>query len=293
MEKQKMSFERYLSGTLEESRARLPETVVDDILKILSLNPNEIRTSFDQNFSETTKEQLWDDLIFTIWKWGRPSPSQTGTTLSDLKKHSAKSKKLLHDSLKMLEGMKYDAVYKAGTMSKEFIFANDVRIKSTLLKKRGSLMAFPMGAAILHKKKTGKFPELYIFDRELKEAIEKLENIIPYFDEVIEDFSESMPGRGKKKEGKDISDMLIYQLCHIYKKYTGKAPSTNSVGDSVSNPSGVTGKVIPFLKTILPYTEYGQAKTDIALMGRVKRLKEKEPSIPTWQNHKIWQNSKK
>jgi hypothetical protein len=243
----------------------------------------------------TAKEKLWDDLVAAIWRCGKPSPTESETTSTELKNHTKKLKSQLEKTLNVLKKMEYISLLKEGTTSKDFIVANRVRQKSETMRANsiGTQPQF-ISAFIVEQEyeKKGECEKHYPFDHELSQAIVALEKISPYFDEVCSDLARTTERKGHTNDVKDNNDELIWALCDIYKQYTGEIPTSSMNADGVK----ATGKIIPFLQAILPHTAYIKAAsvgaqknlslTDSALNARLRRLRNNKKYAPLWYGNK-------
>ena len=257
-------FDSSFDGPIEESRARLPEDVVDKVVRILSLDPNAPSTS--NGHQETIKEQIWDRLVFLISRYGGPIPSQTGTAPKQLQNHALSLQKQLQDALCALDSMTYAQVFADDDHKKDFMVAYRLRLESC--PKDSPNLFHSEAAAKYMQEKTGTWPELYPFDRELTQTIASLERLTSYFDPVLAELSGAVKGRGQQKDGKDKFDTLICGLCALYKDCTGEAPTT-----SPKESGDATGRIIPLLQAVLPVAGYGGEITAWALQKKVDRLK--------------------
>ncbi len=267
---------------IKENRMLLPENVVDKAVTILNFDPDEPSFTKNPDFPRTKKEELWDELVYAIHLGKLPTPSEIGATPNEIKKYAAEKNKLFQKFLIMLKETEYDALHHDRAIDMPTAFAYCLRKKSVDLKKDGDRLE------VLRPSKSDKdsFFNAYPYDQVLARAIPALEKMATYFEGAAQELSESVPGTGKGKAGKDRSDDLVFRLCGIYKKYTGEIPISNqSVNYNAADSHRVTGRIIPFLRLILELTAYNQELTDIALMGRVRRLRENKKYASLWVEH--------
>jgi len=272
------------SRTLEESRIRLPEQLIDEVLKILRKHCSDDRECFKPTKLQATKGEIWDRLISLISRLGGASPTAIGITPKHLKTYAESIEKRLTASLAALKEMTYEHIYEVGVLSKEFIISNGLRPYSLPRDKPG--LFYSEGHALLEKQRTNQWPELYPLDHDLITAIAALERIILCSRTFALELNKAVSGRGLNKEGKNNSDQFIYQLCRLYREYTGCPPRASYTGSSSINKGVVTGGIIDLLKAVLPYTSIDQTDTDIALQKRIQRLSKKKDFADIWQDSK-------
>lgn len=274
----------YFTGTREESRARLPQECVDMAVKALGIDPDLPAINNDKLCPRTQKEELWDDLIFVIWRFGKPTPTQLGTTPAELKKHAKFLNDELQSFLSLLNSLQYGPLFDLGTMTKEFVIADRLRSKSEIMRSNASKTPgnFVAAGYIMQDYESNKAWGLhYPFDKELSAAISALEKLRPYFDEVLKDSVNAVPSKGKLKKAKSDHDNLIYSLCIIFKKFTGVIPRSSPRDDGTA-----TGKIIPFLQAVLPHTSYGRELTAWGLQKKLERLSKMKNYKSLWQDTK-------
>lgn len=269
--------ERFFDGTVDEWLAQLPEDAVDKAVKFLEIDPDEtmVPTGYspisNDLFPHTAKICLWKDLVHVIHRWGMPSPSTLETSPAHLKRYVTNFQKHLSKASEVLKALEYQAMYDAGTITKEFKAGYGLRQVSEVMRanrgKTGGNFIAPL-AIKQEYDSNGVWGKHYPIDTDIENASHALENIIAYTEKLLQDPSYRSAKQGTKKKGKDDDDTLVWALCHIYKKYTGEAPAT-----SIRNEGTATGRIIPFLQLILPFTAYQFQITDWALSAKVNRLK--------------------
>lgn len=278
--------ERFFDGTVDEWLAQLPEDTIDKTIKILEIDPDEtmVPTGYsplgNDSFQLTVKGCLWKDLVHVVHRWGMPSPSTLETSPANLKAYVVNLQKHLSKARETLKALEYQAMYDAGSMSKEFTVGYGLRQVSEVMRankeKTGGNFIAPL-AIKQEYDSNGVWGKHYPIDTDIENASHALENIIAYTENLLKDPSYRSAKQGTKKKGKDDGDTLVWALCHIYKKYTGEAPRT-----SARNEGTATGRIIPFLQLLLPFTAYSLQITDWALSAKVNRLKRHKKHGSLW-----------
>ena len=207
----------------------------------------------------------------------RTSPVKLKSYATDLKKNLSKA-------VDTLETLEYEAIFKTGTMSKEFTVAFAMRQYSELVRREteGIRTGFISPLDIKQAFESDEdWQKHYPLDDEIEAAKFALQKITLYIDRLLEDRVYKPSPRGKNKKGKNNSDYLIWALCYIYKKYTGETPTSSAREDGTA-----TGKIIPFLQLTLNQSSYLYEKTDWALEKKIRELK----SHPV--HGKLWKDAK-
>ena len=287
--------ENYFSGSEVDWLNQIPEGLVDTVIGMLSLNPSEemIPEGYSPIKSSpnyyNVKTCLWRDLVKIIHRWGMPSPTELNTSPSNLRKHTSDIRSVLSDALEVMRSLEYEALFEKGTMTKEFMVADRIRQASEVIcataEGRRMFLVSPLIVKQEHHDR-GKWGKYYPFDHELEPTISSLEKMVGYVDKVLKDSEKSIAARGKKKKAKDDYDALLWGLCHVYKKYTGKAPVSWNTGTSAINAGQITGAIIPFLQTILPYTFYGYDQSAVALQKKIERIRKSKKFADVWTDSK-------
>lgn len=258
MRKSKFIMETYFSGDAKEWLNQIPESVIDKAIQILEFDPDKemepkgyTTVHRDLSWWNTAKVCFWGDLVRVIHRWGLPSPSELGTSPANLRDHAEDLKRKLHEALDVLKALEYGPLYEKGTMTKEFIIANRIRQASEIahaaVEGRNCTFVAPVAIKQEYEGKT-HWEKHYPFDHELEDTINGLEKIARYTDKVLADAQNAVPSTGTKKKAKDNNDYLVWGLCHLYKKYTGKLPISWNTGTSAINANQFTGSIIPFLQ---------------------------------------------
>lgn len=283
-------MESYFSGDAIEWLNQIPESVIDEAIKILEISPDEYMkpTGYcpvdNDQFQHTVKTCLWKDLVHAIRIWGIPSPTEMQTSPSKLKSHATDLKKNLSKTVDILEALEYEEIFQTGTMSKEFTVAFAMRQYSELVRREtegirtGFISPLDIKQAFEDE---GDWQKHYPLDDEIEAAKSALQKITLYIDRLLEDRVYKPSPRGENKKGKDNSDYLIWALCYIYRKYTGKIPTSSARKDGTA-----TGKIIPFLQLILDQSSYSYEKTDWALEKKIRELKSHPTHGTLWQDAK-------
>lgn len=295
MTKTNLIMESYFSGDAIEWLNQIPESLIDEAIQILEIDPNEYMkpTGYcpvdNDQFQCTVKTCLWKDLVHAIRRWGIPSPTEMQTSPSKLKSHATDLKKNLSKAVDTLEALEYEAIFRTGTMSKEFTVAFAMRQYSELLRREteGIRTGFISPLDIKHAfEADGDWQKHYPLDDEIEAAKAALQKITLYIDRLLEDRVYKPSATGTSKKGKDNYDTLIWALCYIYKKYTGKVPISWNTGTSAINAGKYTGSIIPFLQTILPHTAYTGKITPGALQKKIIRIKDAGKYKDVWSDSK-------
>ena len=256
-------FKGYFQGTIEESRARLPERVVDDVLEVMSLDPDQI---VEAGHSETVKERVWDWLASLIASYGGPGPTETETTPKMLQKKAQADAKKLRDAEKILRNLTYEFLYSSANAESNAAISHSLRRAS--LPKDGPRVFHGQHAAKYEYDRVGAWPVLYPFDTQLGEAIASLERMISYHGTFLEEVAPLVGRRGKRKEGKERFDTLIARLCGMYEQLTGKPATSYPRADGT-----ISGNIIPVLQAVLPLALYTGETSAGALQKKVMRLR--------------------
>lgn len=283
-------MESYFTGAPEEWLGQLDENIVDRAIEILSINPNEEMeptgySPIDNSlFQRTVKVCLWKDLVQVIHRWGMPSPTKMQTSPSRLKAHADNVKGKLSEAVEVLESLQYEAIYKDGTLSKEFKFGYGLRQASELMRVGFGSGKSPFISPLDIKQQyesDGFWKNHYPIDDDIESGLKTLRKLIRSIDQLQDDpiYKPSEPG--KRKRGKDGYDTLVWALCYLYKKYTGEMPISSSQDDGTAS-----GKIIPFLQAILPSTAYSFELTDWALEQKIRRLKQHKIHGKLWKDGK-------
>lgn len=287
----KFIMESHFTGTAEEWLNQLDEKIVDKAIKILAINPNEKMepsgyAPIDNSlFQKTVKVCLWKDLVQSIHRWGMPSPTKMQTSPSQLKAHAKNVKEQVMGAVDALESIKYGTIFKAGTLSKEFKFGYGLRQASELIRVGFGTGRSPFISPLDIKQQyesDGYWGQHYPIDSDIENAITILKKITRSIEQLQADPIYKPANQGKRKKGKDDYEMLVWALCHLYKKYTGKPPIS-----SARDEKQASGKIIPFLRAVLPSTAYPYKTTPWALEQRIRRLRKHKT------HGKLWKDSKK
>lgn len=287
--------ELWFSGDAMQWLNQIPESLIDFAIQILEINPKEYMEPSgycpvdNDQFEHTVKTCLWKDLVQVTHRWGMPTPTKMQTSPSELKNYATNLKKDISKALYVLESLEYDKILTAGTMSREFTVAFAIRQYSELVRREteGIRTSFisPLEIKKAYKNK-GSWQKHYPLDDDIEAAKFALKKITLYIDRLLEDRVYKPSVRGTKKKGKDNYDMLIWALCLIYKKYTGKVPISWNTGTSAINAGEYTGTIIPFLQAVLPYTAYTGKLTPAALQKKIIRIKNSRKYKDVWQDSK-------
>ncbi len=274
----------FISPLNEALNCLIPEPVVDDIIGILSIDLAKMWPSYNSDpfVQYAVKESLHREIAWAIHSYRR-SPSDLGTTPSKIKKYMVKSRKTLFEALILLEDWGYETLFEIGTETKEYLAANSVRQKSKLAQPENDGAGPSFTATDLFKKqeyeKNGQWGKYCPFDHDRLQAIEALNQTIAHLDFALEDVIANINGRGIKKKANENTDKFFLLACHIYKKYTGKPPVSWNTGTAALNSHQFTGKIIPFLRAILPYTQYRGEITPDALQAKIARMRKDNPEF--------------
>ncbi len=256
-------FDGYFQGTVEESRARLPEQVVDDAIKAMSLDPER---AAENGHHGTLKEWVWDWLASLIASYGGPGPTEIETTPKMLQKKAQADAKKLREAADVLRNLTYESLYSSNGTQSSAAISHSLRRAS--LPKEGPRAFHGQHAAKYHHERFGVWPVLYPFDRQLDDAITSLEQMISYHGTFLKEVAPQVRGRGEQKEGKERFDTLIARLCEMYEQLTNKPAISFPREDSTA-----TGGIIPFLQAVLPSAQYKGEITDWALQQKVMRMR--------------------
>jgi len=257
----------YFNGSMH---GQIDEDVVDEVIEVLSIKSDEViwHSPFYEFYQKTTKECLWDDLAIAIYSSGKASATEQGTSPFILKEHLEALETKISKATEALKSMEYEALFKKGLQTREFIAAKIIRGKSKAMNPRIAKKYRNVAPSYIQQEyeRTGKCGKYCPFDDDLPTTVATLETISSYVVSALEDLKETMKGRGVKKPAKDNSDALFWQLCLIYKKYTRKHPTFwLKDGD-------FTGDIILFLQVILPHTSYKGKTTPSALQKKFSRM---------------------
>ena len=105
-----------------------------------------------------------------------------------------------------------------------------------------------------------------------------LEKILDAAHNLLQDSKYIPPKKGTKKKGKKNYDDLLWALCTLFKKYTGKIPNAY-----VGFDEKVVGEIIPFLQAALPLSSYSFSITGSALEKKIREMK-KSPNYKSLWN---------
>jgi hypothetical protein len=264
-------------GTIEEQCSCVPESCVDEVIKIFNLDPDSLTEQYFPAWHPITlKTKLWIQISDIVRRFWVPTPTEAGTTPKKCKELAETLRGQLLSTLNMMKNLQWEEIYDYGEVSREFMVADIARRQSAHLKSKRdgtSMQVFAGGFAKQSKELRNKWPELYPFDSELKNAIDSVEPLVTYFDGAVEYYQNEIKGRGEVKRGKMHSDRCIVSICFLYKEITGKEPSSWPTGSIAVNSGQYTGKIIPLLQAILPHVSYNQEITPAALQKRLQRLK--------------------
>lgn len=271
-------MESYFAGTAEEWLGQIDEDIIDKAIEILSINPNdEMKPSGyspvdNDQLKHTVKVCLWKDLVQVVHRWGMPPPTKMQTSPSQLKSHANEAKEKLSKALEALEALRYEAIYKEGTLTKEFKFGYGLRQASELIRVGFGTGRSPFISPLAIKKQhdnDGFWKHHYPLDKDIEDAAKILSKIVRSIDQLLDDPIYKPSALGKRKKGKDDYDTLLWALCYLYKRYTGEMPISSAQDDGRA-----TGKIIQFLQIVLPSTSYPLQLTDWALERKIRRLKD-------------------
>lgn len=236
-----------------EIRPPLSEETVDKIISILDVDAS---APFQEG-SQTIKTALWGQLDSLLRFSNRFSLHDHDATPSKLRDHLAKSQGTLGSALDLLKNIQGEIADSESPiyLSKERVVTDRLREKS---KTEPHLSSGLMG---------WDWPRP--FDSDLSSAIFALEKVVSHFDLVHEDAANAVAGRGQNKPENFWSHYFLFELCRIYRDFTGEVPKT-----AVKEGGTALGRVIPFVESILPSTAYPLEKTQWALEKAIRSLKE-------------------
>jgi hypothetical protein len=286
-------METYFDGTLEEWLNQIPEMLIDDVIRILDIDPTEYQvpsgySPFDvKEYPHDIKTCLWKDLVHIIARWGIPAPVHLETSPSQMKEYAEDIHKKISKSLEVLKALSYEKIYSKGSMTKEFKFAFGLRQISELLNRNrgGDRRSFISPLVIKQEyEDSGSWEEHYPLDQDIKSAEKALSNILEAITVLQKDRDYTASKGGEKKKGKDRHDTLIWALCYVYKKYTGKSPMSWNTGTSAFNSGQFTGGILPFLQIVLPYTAYSGSLESGALQKKIMRIKKSGKHKDVWSD---------
>lgn len=291
MTKTNLIMEPYFSGDPTEWLNQIPESIIDQAIQILEIDPDKEMepkgyspVERDLSWWNTAKACFWGDLVQVIHRWGMPSPSQMQTSPAKLRKHATDIQHKLSEAADTIKSLEYPSLFAKGTMTKDFKFGYGLRQVSEVLRanKEGNIRQM-VGPLVIKQEyeSEGEWRKHYPFDHDMETALNALENMIGAINHLLGDQNYIVAERGKKKKGKDNYDLLVWGLCRLYKKYTGETPISSAREDGTA-----TGKIIPFLQLALNQSSYTYEKTDWALEKKIRELR----SHPT--HGKLWQDAK-
>lgn len=243
----------------EDSWAKfVSETTIDDIINIFEINHK--KANLDPHIN--LKEKLWFELACIAYVWGAPSSTKLKTSPTQMKVYTKQVKSNVLGTLKFLENVH------GLPLSETWIETQDI---------------------LLAKAIYGHFDDAYdeiAFRDDFQEIIEKLKKVLG----GIEAFEKTLPNNSQKqgvsKPSKDKHDILIRQLCAVYKRYTGQEPIAWNTGTSALNDKQIIGDIILFLQAVLSNTFYSGDIGAEALQKKIYRM------MKTGKYPEIWLSNK-
>jgi hypothetical protein len=279
------------AGKFSDYLGQFPESDVDKAIKIMGLDlcktykiSSRVKDFYNPK-EDDLKTALHCDLIHIIKRWGKSSPYNIKQSPKQMKDHLKKVKRSYESALCNLEKFLYQNIYDQGTLSTDFKLGYGIRQISAVNESNKTGKRLQIVSPLVIKQEyedTLNWGEHYPYDLLENQLKDNLLSMINYLNLLIEDYQRKIKPRGKDNKGKDDNDKLIWALCHIFKKYSGKEPISWHTGTSSMNPNQVTGAIIPFLKLILPYTDYSLATTPDALQKKLMRLRGSGKYSQTW-----------
>ena len=253
-----MSFiwDHYLDGSLENYKKVMSEKTLDDVISLLNLDPDQI---IDHESGRNLKESLWSELATIIYVWGRPSETILETSPKHLFNHFQKIEKSLSNTLEIIEKIE------SNTQSIDYLKTKEM-IVAELIQNNAD--------------------NDDIFIDELNQLKELLRKFLKYTNNTANDLKNTIKERGTSKPAKDRHDDLIWELCKVYKRYTGKQPVSWNTGTSSPNPNQFTGDILYFLQGVLSNSFYSGEIGEEALQKKLYRMSKQAKYEALWQDTK-------
>lgn len=249
-------WDNYLDGSLENYNKVLSEKSLDDVINILNLDPNK---TLESKSGRNLKESLWGELATIIYVWGQPSETTLKISPKNLLEHTQKIETKLLNAFKVIEEIESYTNSCKLLKTKEMIVADLIRDE-----------------ALDHD----------FFKKEVNETKEYLEKFLEYTNRAKVDLKKKIKKRGVSKTSKNAHERLIFELCKVYKEYTGKQPISWNTGTDSFNSKQFTGDILYFLQGILSNSFYSYEITSDALQKKIYRMKDKEEYKDLWQDTK-------
>jgi hypothetical protein len=253
-----LTWEDLLRGDEEVWTRFVSETSINDIINILSLDPEKI----NPKNHKTLKEEMWFELACTVYIWGSPSSTKMKTSPTQMKIHIKQVKSNLLNTLKFIENIHESPI------SDTWIETQDILLAKTIYK---------------------QFDEAEddtALKDEFQGVIDRLRKVLNGIDSFEKALPKSTRKQGMSKPSKDKHDELIRQLCKTYKRYTGRKPIAWNTGTSALNSNEVIGEIIPFLQSVLSNTFYSGEITAEALQKRIYRMRQNGKYPEIWPSPK-------
>jgi hypothetical protein len=244
------------------SHSSFSEEIIDKIISILEVDAS----ALFQGGPETIKMVLWSQLDSLLRFSNNFSSKSPDTTPSKLRDHLAKSQGTLGSALDLLKNIQGEIANSDFPTypSRERVITDRLREKSkTELHLSSGLMGWDWPRP---------------FDSDLSSAILALERVVSHFELVLEDTANMVAGRGQNKSENFWSHYFLFQLCRIYRDFTGEIPRT-----AVKDDGMALGKVILFVEAVLPSTAYPLERTQWALEKAIRSLKEHPRYGKIWE----------
>lgn len=242
-----MSFiwDHYLDGSLENYNKVVSEKSLDDVISLLNLDPDKI---LDSESGRNLKEILWGELATIIYVWGRPSETVLKTSPRYLLQHAQKTEKTLSNALEVIKEIESNVASPDWVKTREMITADIIQNKAN---------------------------NTDLFIDEVNDIKERLQKFLTYTNSAVNDLEQAINKRGVSKPSKEIHDHLIWELCKVYKRYTGKQPVSWNTGTSSINANQFTGDILYFLQGVLSNSFYSGEITSSALQKKLYRMTKK------------------
>jgi len=249
----------YLEGKNEDWCKIVRESSVDDVINFLELEPDNILILEKTGEQVTLKDRLWYELAIIVYAYGGPTDTFLGSTKTELKRYAVKVEKTLSDASGILEII--------GTESLSF---RPIKTKEIILAK-----------AIYER-----LDALDSFEEEMLQTVQHLQKVSRSINQVIQDMTVSTKKRGEIKPSESVNDKLIFELCSLYKRYTGEMPVSWNSGANAQGDTQFSGVILPFLQAVLSNTFYTGEITEMALQKKISRMKKQKKYECLWQDSK-------